>query len=283
MHKLTIISPLTRERIWREYNEKMRVTKWKEKEDCYKALAFYHHVHINTIRKIIKRARIWDFTVHKSTTRSNLGHQFSSYAKEERRLLKQIEREMGIIRYEKEMAGELVHIDIHKMKNIKWENPNKKKYWAWVIDDATRIAYVEILSNKRAKTLADFMRRAYRWYKAKGIIIKRVMSDNWLEFTTHHISSRSKHSFEIALEKLGITHKYTKIRCPQTNGKIERFWKVINDNFWYKYTFTSHKDFKMKFMDWLTYYNLKRPHWGIGYMTPIQKFEKLLEQNLVCV
>jgi transposase InsO family protein len=39
----------------------------------------------------------------------------------------------------------------------------------------------------------------------------------------------------------------------------------------------------MKFMDWLTYYNLKRPHWGIEYMTPIQKFEKLLEQNLVCI
>ena len=283
MHKLMIISPLTRERIWREYNEKMRVTKWKKKEECYKSMAIYHHVHSNTIRKIIKRARIGDFTVHKSTTRSNLGHQFSSYIKEESRLRKQIEREAGIIRYEKSMAGEMVHIDVHKMKNIKWENPNKKKYWAWVIDDATRIVYVEVLSNKRAKTLADFMRRAYKWYKIKGIIIKKVMSDNGLEFTTHHISSRSKHSFEMVLEKLWIIHKYTKIRCPQTNGTIERFWKVINDNFWYKYTFTSHKDFKIKFMDWLAYYNLKRPHWGIEYMTPIQKFEKLLEQNLVCI
>jgi transposase InsO family protein len=58
---------------------------------------------------------------------------------------------------------------------------------------------------------------------------------------------------------------------------------VINDNFFFKHTFTSHKDFRMRFLDWLTYYNLKRPHWGIEYMTPIQKFEKLLEQNLVCI
>jgi transposase InsO family protein len=246
-------------------------------------MAAWYHVHINTVRKIIQRARLWDFTVHKSTTQANLGHQFSSYTKEEKRLQRQREREGSIIRYEKSMAWEMVHIDLHKMKNIKWENPNKKKYWAWVIDDATRIAYVEVLSNKQAKTLAGFMRRAYKWYKIRGITIKRVMTDNGLEFTTHHISSRSKHSFERVLEKLSIIHKYTKIRCPQTNGKIERFWKVINDNFWNKYNFLSHKDFKMRFMDWLTYYNLKRPHWGIGYMTPIQKFEKLLEQNLVCI
>jgi len=287
MHKLTRISPFRRKEIWRKYSEKMRETKWKKKEQFYEDMAEYYHVHSNTIRKIVQRARTGDFTVHKSTTRDHLGYQFSSYTKEESRLLKQIERELGIIRYEKAMAGEMVHIDLHKMKNIKWENPDKKKYWAGVIDDATRLVYVEIISNKRAKTLADFMRRAYRWYKMKGITIKRVMTDNWLEFTTHNRDKtsigNSKHSFEVALSKLWIIHKYTKIRCPQTNGKIERFWKVINDNFWYKYNFTSHKDFKMRFMDWIAYYNLKRPHGGIEYMTPIQKFEKLLEQNLVCI
>ena len=107
------------------------------------------------------------------------------------------------------------------------------------------------------------MRRAYRWYKLKGIVIKRVMSDNGLEFTTHkHYgeTTRAKHSFEQVLVKLGIIHKYTKICCPQTNGKIERFWKVINDNFFFRHTFSSHKDFNMKFMDWLTYYNQRRPH-----------------------
>lgn len=273
MHKLTKITPFTRKEIYSKYKEKMRETKWKKKEHTYTELATFYRVHLNTIRKIIMRAKSGDFTVHKSTTRSHLGHRFKSYTKAERKLYKTRQRTASIIRYEKSMAWEMVHIDLHKMKNIKGENPSKKKYWAGVIDDATRLVYVEVLSNKRAKTLADFMRRAYVWFQKKGIIIKRVLSDNWLEFTTHHIASRSKHSFEIILQKLWIIHTYTKIRCPQTNGKIERFWKVINDNFWYKHTFTSHKDFKMKFIDWLTFYNLKRPHGGIEYMTPMQKFE----------
>jgi len=85
------------------------------------------------------------------------------------------------------------------------------------------------------------------------------------------------------LQKLNIIHKYTRIRRPQTNGKIERFWRLINDNFFNKHTFTSNKDFNMKFMDWLTFYNCKRPHGGIKKLTPMQKFEKLLEQNLVCL
>ena len=163
-------------------------------------------------------------------------------------------------RYEKEMAGELVHIDVHKLKNIKGENPKKKKYFAGIVDDASRITYVETLSNKRAKTLADFVRRAYKWFKTKGITIKRLLSDNGLEFTTHHRESRHLHSFEVMLQKLNIVHKYTKVRRPQTNGKIERFWRIFNDNFWNKYTFTSHKDFNIRFRDWLTYYNVKRPH-----------------------
>jgi transposase InsO family protein len=97
-----------------------------------------------------------------------------------------------------------------------------------VIDDATRITYAEVLSNKRAKTLADFMRRAYKWFQNKGITIKKLLSDNGLEFTTHHKESRHLHSFEVMLQKLNIIHKYTRVRRPQTNGKIERFWRLTS-------------------------------------------------------
>lgn len=283
MHSLTKISPFIRKEIYKKYKQKMKTTKWKNKEKYYKELAIFYRVHYNTIRKIILRWRTWDFTVHKSTTRANLWHKFKSLVKIEYKLLKKLKRESEIVRYEKTMAWELVHIDVHKQKNIKWENPNKKKYWAWVIDDATRITYAEVLPNKKSKTLSDFMRRAYKWFQMKGITIKKLLSDNWLEFTTHHIESRHLHSFEIMLWKLNIVHKYTKIRRPQTNGKIERFWKIINDNFWYKYTFTSNKDFKIRFMDWLTYYNQKRPHWWLNKLTPMQKFEILLQQKLVCI
>ncbi|PIQ12018.1 hypothetical protein COW68_01120, partial [Candidatus Gracilibacteria bacterium CG18_big_fil_WC_8_21_14_2_50_38_16] len=156
----------------------MRVTKGKRKEECYCELGVFYRVHYNLIRKIVKRGKEGDFTVHKSTTKANLGYCFKNYTKAERKLLKTLNRNAGIIRYEKEMAGEMVHIDVHKQKNIKGENPKKKKYWAGLIDDATRITYAEVLSNKRAKTLADFMRRAYKWFLSKGITIKKLLSDN---------------------------------------------------------------------------------------------------------
>ena len=282
MHKLTKIPPLIRKEIYFKYSLKMIITKWKNKEECYLELAKYYRVHYNTIRKIVLRWRKKDFTVHKSTTKANLWHNFKKLLKAEKKIEKRLNRDK-IIRYEKEMAWELVHIDLHKRKNIKWENPKKKKYLASVIDDATRISYTEVLSDKKAKTVANFIKRAYEWFKKKWITIKKLLSDNWLEFTTHHLSSRKYHSFEKMLVKLNIIHKYTKVRRPETNWKIERFWRIIEEQFFRKYEFTSNKDFNMKLMDWLVYYNTKRKHWWIKYITPIQKLEKLLEQKLVCL
>lgn len=282
MHSLTKIPPLYRKEIYNKYKQKMILTKWKFKEDYYKELSVFYRVHYNLIRKIILRWRIWDFTVHKSTTKANLWHNFKKVLKVEKKIERKLNRDK-IIRYEKDMAWELVHIDLHKRKNIKWEDPKKKKYMASIIDDATRIDYTEVLPNKKAKTVANFIKRAYSWFKSKWITIKKLLSDNWLEFTTHHISSRKYHSFEIMLVKLNIVHKYTKVRRPETNWKIERFWRIFEEQFFRKYEFISNKDFNMKLMDWLVYYNTKRKHWGINYITPMQKLEKLFEKNLVCI
>lgn len=277
MHKLTKITPLVRGEIYKDYTE----SKYK-----IKTLSSKYRVHRNTISKILVRGKIWDFTIHNSTTYKNKQLEFwlKRLSRTEKKLEKRILRnEIAKTRYEKDMAWELVHIDLHKMKNIKWENPNKKKYWAWVIDDATRISYVEVLPNKKAKTLSHFIKRAYKWFKLKWITIKKLLSDNWLEFTTHHINSRSKHSFEITLKKLNIVHKYTRVRRPQTNWKIERFWRIINEDFFFKHSFESHKDFWIRFKDWLCYYNTKRKHWWIKFITPMKKLENLFEKNLVCV
>ena len=261
----------------------MRKTKWKNKEAFYVELTSIYRVHFNTIRKIVKKARRWDFTIHLSTRHSRRWWKFKLYIKAEKKILKRLKRESEIIRYEKEMAWELVHIDLHKRKNIKWENPKKKKYIAGVIDDATRIQYSEVLLNKKAKTLACFIKRAYLWFKKNWITIKKLMSDNWLEFTTHHKLSRPKHSFEIALVKLNIKHSYTRVRRPQTNWKIERFWRIFEEQFFRKYEFKSDKDCNIKFRDWLVYYNTERKHWWLKGLTPMEKLEKLFEKNKVCL
>lgn len=283
MHKLTKLTSFTRKEIYRKYTEKMRETKWKNKEKFYEEIAPIYRVHYNVIRKVCKRWRSWDFEPHKSTVIANLWHNFKKYVRAEKKLYRKLKKENEIIRYEKEMAWGLVHIDVHKVKNIKWQNPKKKKYLAWVIDDATRLEYTETLPNKKAKTLAWFIKRAYAWFKKKWVVIKKLMSDNWLEFTTHHVLSRSKHSFEIMLKKLNIEHKYTRVRRPQTNWKIERFWRIFEEQFFRKYEFTSWKDFNLKLQDWLVFYNTKRKHWWIKYITPMQKLENLLEKNCVCL
>lgn len=283
MHKLTKLTRFQRVEIYKKYREEMKKTKWKNKEKFYKEIAPIYRVHYNIIRKVCKRWRKWDFKPHKSTRRDNLWHRFKNYIKAENKIFRRLMREEGIIRYEKDMAWELVHIDIHKLKNIKWQNPKKKKYLAWVIDDATRIEYSEVLPNKKAKTLALFMKRSYKWFKNKWIIIKKLLSDNWLEFTTHHVESKAKHSFEIMLKRLNIEHKYTRVRRPQTNWKIERFWKIFEEQFFKKYSFSSFKDLNIKMRDWLVFYNTKRKHWWINYITPMQKLEILFEKKLVCI
>ena len=102
----------------------MKITKWKNKEECYEELAWYYRVHYNTIRKIILRWKNRDFTVHKSTIKTNQWHKIKEVFKVEKKIERKLNRDK-ILRYEKEMAWEMVHIDVHKRKNIKWENPNK--------------------------------------------------------------------------------------------------------------------------------------------------------------
>lgn len=181
-----------------------------------------------------------------------------------------------IIRYEKEDAGEMGHIDVKKLKNIKGQDKKKKKYLAGLEDDATRITYVEKISDKKAKTLALFLRRAAKWFQQRhGIIFKQILSDNGKEFTTHWKLGRENHSFEKEMKALGIIHKYTRAYRPQTNGKIEAFWKIIKREFLTRYFFKDWREFNLKLHQYMYNYNNKRKHGGINYLTPSEKLLKL--------
>lgn len=158
------------------------------------------------------------------------------------------------------MAGELGHIDVHKAKNVKGENPKKKKYLATLVDDATRIAFSRLLPDKKAKTLALFLRDAAKWFEIRGIRFRTILTDNGKEFTTHSQVARPLHSFEKMVAKLGIRHKCTRVCRPQTNGKVERWWRIFEEQFFRIHAFSSWKDFNLKFRDWMAFYNYKRPH-----------------------
>lgn len=271
MHKSTKVTPRIRREIY---------TRWKEGID-QKQLATDYRIHRNTVSKICSRWDMGDFSVHTST-RSDYRTFKYNIRKLDRlsaHLKKAADRKAGIIRYEKKYAWELGHIDVHKLKNIKWQDPKKKKYLATLVDDATRISYSQKLPNKKAQTLALFLRDAVLWFKQKWITFKAILTDNGREFTTHMAVSRPHHTFEKMMTKLSIKHKYTRVRRPQTNGKVERWWRIFEEQFFRIHTFTSWKDFNMKLMDWLHHYNYKRPHGWLSYMTPMEKYEHTLKNQ----
>ena len=143
-----------------------------------------------------------------------------------------------IKRYEKVTPGELAHIDLTKVpKDICMVFKIKDLYVAALEDDCTRLAYLEILKDKRASTLTYFMARALSWFRQiYNFEFEKVLSDNGPEFKG---SLDREHPFETMCEQLGIKHIYTRPYRPQTNGKVEAFWKIIKNEFFYPNSFDS--------------------------------------------
>ena len=181
-----------------------------------------------------------------------------------------------IKRYEKLTPGELAHIDLTKVpKDIRTVFKIKGLYAAALEDDCTRLTYSEILKDKKASTLTYFMVRALSWFKQiYNFEFEKVLSDNGPEFKG---SLDREHPFETMCNQLGIKHIYTRPYRPQTNGKVEAFWKIIKNEFFYPNSFDSLKDLIYNLGNFLFEYNHLRRHGGIDYLTPYEKLEKVTE------
>lgn len=185
-----------------------------------------------------------------------------------------------IHRYEKKIPGELVHGDTFNLPKHLFED-KKPRYLKGVIDDCTRLNYVETIENKSAVAAGAVMLKAGKWFDIHGIQIETIMSDNGSEYTSafghKKPKSREKHVFEIMLDYEGIKHIYTKPYTPKTNGKIERFWKILRDEFLPGLKNLSLNEFNEKLKNFMYYYNYTRPHGGIKYLTPFQKLKSVTE------
>ena len=181
-----------------------------------------------------------------------------------------------IKRYEKHTPGELAHIDVSKLpKDLRCSFKTKELYVAGLCDDCTRLTYAEILKDKRASTLTYFMARALSWFKQiYGFEFEAVMSDNGAEFKG--VLER-EHPFETMCVELGIKHLCTRPYRPQTNGKIEAFWKILKSEFFYPNSFDSKEDVVMNLGNFLFEYNHTRRHGGLNYETPFDKLQKVTE------
>lgn len=180
-----------------------------------------------------------------------------------------------IKRYEKQCPGELAHIDLTKLpKDMRCSFKVKELYMAAVCDDCTRITYAEILKDKKASTMTYFMARSLSWFKQiYNFEFQAMMSDNGSEFKG---TLQREHPFETLCSELGIRHVYTQPYRPQTNGKIEAFWKIVKNEFCCN-TFESKEDLIMNLGNYLFEFNHLRRHGGLNYITPFDKLQKVTE------
>ena len=176
-----------------------------------------------------------------------------------------------IIRIIMEKIGELVHIDCFQLpKGTIIAVPNKIHYLLGMIDGYSRIVWVEVLENKKALSMMFATLKAFNVLRAQyGIEVETVMTDNGAEFGSgRNTKNKDEHPFERLLLEMGIKHRYTRPYRPQTNGKIERFWKTLNEDFLEGARFNDLDDLKNELINYLIYYNEHRPHSSLNGSVP---------------
>lgn len=175
----------------------------------------------------------------------------------------------------KTKAGELGHIDTHYLrKGIIQNQPNKRYYLYGIIDSCTRVAWVELTEDATSLTTMFAGLKSFNILASHyNIKFKEVITDNGPEFGKKTSKSKNNHAYERMLNELGIKHRYIRPYRPQTNGKIERFWRTIEDDLIRETYFESKDHLKEEILQYLHYYNEERPHQSLEGKAP-NKFNK---------
>jgi len=178
-------------------------------------------------------------------------------------------------RYQWENPGDLLHIDIKKLG--RFEQPGHRIHgdrrkatrgagWEFVhvcIDDASRVAFAEILGNERQESVVAFLSSALGFYKSLGITVRRVMTDNGSGYVSR--------AFRKACAELGLKHIRTRPYTPRTNGKAERFIQTALREWAYAASYTSSNERASELPRWLHEYNHFRNHKSLQKQTPMSR------------
>ncbi len=169
----------------------------------------------------------------------------------------------------KERMGQLGHIDCHHLGKAIIRGQSRKLYLVCVLDDYSRLAWAEVTEDITSLTVMfaalKCMNILHDQYKIK---FEEVITDNGPEFGRRNSKSKMQHPFERMLLELGIKHRYTQPYRPQTNGKVERFWRTIKEDLITATDFDSFEEFKDEVLQYMVYYNQERPHGGIEGKKP---------------
>jgi transposase-like protein len=179
-------------------------------------------------------------------------------------------------RYERERPGELIHVDVKKISAIPngggWRLHGRAmahhsqyaqvgyRYIHSALDDRTRLVYSEIHHDEQAVTAAGFWHRAFSWFLLHGITCERVLTDNGPCYRSG--------LWHRACNQTGTTVKKTRARRPQTNGKIERFHRILLEEWAYIRPWTSDQQRAHAYQGFIHFYNHHRAHGALGWSTP---------------
>jgi len=207
--------------------------------------------------------------------------------------LSRLEPAEPVSRYERARPGELIHIDVKKLGRIsakgaghrvtgKRNTEIKRRKggalrtgWERVhvcVDDATRLAYVEVLPDEKATTAIGFLRRALAFYRSHGVEVEGLMTDNGPAYVSV--------AHALACRALGIKHIRTRPYRPQTNGKAERFIRTMLREWAYAAVYGSSPERAAALSGWLERYNFRRRHGALGHRPPIARLRELNGNNV---
>ena len=190
-------------------------------------------------------------------------------------------------RYEREKPGERIHLDIKKLGRIgsvghritgRYPGAVNRHHgigWEFVhvcIDDASRIAFVQVLADQRKESAVAFLEAAVAHFAKLGVRIERVMTDNG--------SCYQSKSFRAACKRRGLRQIFTKPYTPKTNGKAERFIQTALREWAYARAYHNSDQRSVELLHWLHRYNWHRPHGSLKANTPISRLG-LSEDNLL--
>jgi len=174
----------------------------------------------------------------------------------------------------KEKAGELAHMDCHPLSKCLVLSESKRRYLVCVIDSCCRVAWAEVVDDITALTVMFATLRCLNILADRyQIRFQEVLTDNGPEVGPRDSQKKHEHPFERMLMELGIKHRYTRPYRPQTNGKVERFWRTLEDDLLHETTFDSIDHLKTELLEYLVYYNHYRPHQALGGKTPAEFLE----------
>jgi transposase InsO family protein len=209
------------------------------------------------------------FKVHPSV--STIYRTFKRYPLNEK-------RKAYVKRYEKLYPGELLHADTYGLSKT-LVSDRRRYYLFGILDDCTRLCYVELIDRQTAANASEAFSHAFKWFNLHGFTPEKVMTDNGSEFTSYTSrKAKDSHFFETMLKIFDVKHSYTKPYRPQTNGKIERFWKIIyNECILFQKTTLSKKELIAELDGFMYRYNYQRRHGALSYKTPLDKLETIAD------